>query len=191
MRSHGGFEGNGQTLRILSRLENFSKKHGSDLTRRSLLGVLKYPAAYSLVVNPDVTACMEEKPTSIRIIDRTKSKPPKCFLDSENDVVDWILNPLNESDRERFQSFERKKDKHYKTLHKSFDCSIMDVADDIVYGVHDLEDAIALGLGLVDKCAHPNPDGGDMDEAEITRHGFIVAGRQPSRVLEFIEAADQ
>jgi len=25
--------------------------------------------------------------------------------------------------------------------------------------------------------------------AEITRHGFIVAGRQPSRVLEFIEAA--
>jgi hypothetical protein len=28
-----------------------------------------------------------------------------------------------------------------------------------------------------------------MDEAEITRHGFIVAGRQPSRVLEFIEAA--
>jgi len=29
----------------------------------------------------------------------------------------------------------------------------------------------------------------DMDEAEITRHGFIVAGRQPSRVLEFIEAA--
>ena len=28
-----------------------------------------------------------------------------------------------------------------------------------------------------------------MDEAEIARHGFIVAGRQPSRVLEFIEAA--
>ena len=44
-------------------------------------------------------------------------------------------------------------------------------------------------LGIVDKCKHPNPDGGDMDEAEIARHGFIVAGRQPSRVLEFIEAA--
>jgi dGTPase len=37
-------------------------------------------------------------------------------------------------------------DKHAKIGEKSFDCSIMDVADDIAYGVHDLEDAIALGL---------------------------------------------
>ena len=37
----GGFEGNGQTLRILSRLKNFSKGAGANLTRRSLLGVLK------------------------------------------------------------------------------------------------------------------------------------------------------
>ena len=28
-----------------------------------------------------------------------------------------------------------------------------------------------------------------MDEAEITGGGFVVAGRQPSRVLEFVEAA--
>lgn len=146
MREDSGFEGNGQTLRILSRLENFSDKHGSDLTRRSLLGVLKYPVPYSRLVNPAVVPALDEKPTSIRVIDRKKSKPPKCFLDSETDVVDWILSPLRDRDREVFQSFEGSQEKHSKPQHKSFDCSIMDVADDISYGVHDLEDAIALGL---------------------------------------------
>lgn len=53
MRSDGGFEGNGQTLRILVRLEKFSAGAGANLTRRTLLGVLKYPAAYSVVVNSD------------------------------------------------------------------------------------------------------------------------------------------
>ena len=38
-------------------------------------------------------------------------------------------------------------------------------------------------LGPVDKCARPNPDSSDLDEPEITRCGFVVAGRQPSRVL--------
>src|SRR3546814_16477338 len=42
MRDHGGFEGNGQTLRILSKLELFSEGFGSNLTRRTLLGTLKY-----------------------------------------------------------------------------------------------------------------------------------------------------
>jgi dGTPase len=47
MRDHGGFEGNGQTLRILSRLETFSQGAGANLARRTLLGVLKYPVAFS------------------------------------------------------------------------------------------------------------------------------------------------
>ena len=35
---------------------------------------------------------------------------------------------------------------HGRTSHSSFDTSIMDLADDIAYGVHDLEDAIVLGM---------------------------------------------
>ncbi|MDW1940292.1 dNTP triphosphohydrolase, partial [Vibrio sp. 818] len=35
---------------------------------------------------------------------------------------------------------------HSKTRFKSLDCSIMELADDIAYGVHDLEDAIVLGM---------------------------------------------
>jgi dGTPase len=35
---------------------------------------------------------------------------------------------------------------HKKSRYKSLDCSIMEIADDIAYGVHDLEDAIAMGI---------------------------------------------
>lgn len=67
-------------------------------------------------------------------------------MDSEQAIVDWVLEPLSEADRGRFQEFNSEAGKHAKAAHKSFDCSIMDIADDIAYGVHDLEDAIALGL---------------------------------------------
>ena len=43
MREHGGFEGNGHTLRILSRLESFSELHGVDATRRTLLVCVEIP----------------------------------------------------------------------------------------------------------------------------------------------------
>lgn len=146
MRNNGGFEGNGQTLRILTRLENFSKDAGANLTRRTLLGVLKYPAAYSHVYNSDCVASLATGPTTIQIIDSAKSKPPKCYLDSETDIVDWIFKHLSQTDRAVFQDINHNSGKHHKPIHKSFDCSIMDIADDIAYGIHDLEDAIALGL---------------------------------------------
>lgn len=160
MRNHGGFEGNGQTLRILSRIESFSEAAGANLCRRTLLGVLKYPLPYSRVCNEAIVPALLEGPTAVRLLDVKSCKPPKCFLDSEQDVVDWILAPLKPADRSRFQSIERRPGKHAVAIHKSLDCSIMDVADDIAYGVHDLEDAIALDLvskedfanALLDRC---------------------------------------
>jgi len=146
MRDHGGFEGNGQTLRILSRLEKFSESHGANLARRTLLGVLKYPVPFSKTANPALRPATAQGPTALTLIDRVVSKPPKCYLDSEQDVVDWILQPLSPGDRARFTAFAPGGDKHNKPLHKSFDCSIMDLADDIGFGVHDLEDAVAMGL---------------------------------------------
>lgn len=146
MRENGGFEGNGQTLRILSKLEKFSKDHGSDLTRETLLGVLKYPVSYTKVKNPLQTPKMIEKTSGIPILDRSSSKPPKCYMDSEETVVDWILSPLSSDDRDLFQTYTETADAHYKANHKSFACSIMDLADDISFGIHDMEDSIALRL---------------------------------------------
>ncbi len=149
MRNHGGFEGNGQTLRILSKLEHFSDECGAALTRRTLLGILKYPCSYSTV------RCFEPslivKSTS-SFINKETSRPPKCYLDCEKDVVDWILAPLSGHDRQLFQSYtefqptETKKKGHHKPKYKSLDCSIMELADDIAYCVHDFEDAIAMNL---------------------------------------------
>ena len=46
LHKHGGFEANGQTLRQLTKLEAHTPKFGLDLTRRSLLGVIKYPVFF-------------------------------------------------------------------------------------------------------------------------------------------------
>ena len=145
MRDHGGFEGNGQTLRLLTRLENFSRDNGANLTRRTLLGLLKYPVPYS-AVNGTERPALDPRPTVLSVIDRNRSKPPKCYMDSEGDVVDWVMAPLSAEDRTLFQAIDSKPAKHGKSRHKSFDCSLMDIADDIAYGVHDLEDALSLGL---------------------------------------------
>ncbi len=130
MLNDGGFEGNGQTLRILSRLDSVVKKSGLNLTRRVLLGVLKYPTSYSAVQNKNVTA-----------------KPPKCYMQSESEVIKWIMKPFSENDQARLQSFTpAKENKHGKAKFHSFDTSIMELGDDISYGTHDLEDAVSLGL---------------------------------------------
>lgn len=146
MRAAGGYEGNGQTLRIVSKLEKMSAQHGADLTRRALLGMMKYPVAFSKVHNPDLSPQLAANTSTVRLIDRQRSAPPKCYMDGEQEVVDWVLEPLSERDRSLFCSFERKDGKHGKSRFKSWDCSIMDLADDIAYGVHDFEDAIALRL---------------------------------------------
>ncbi|WP_277977019.1 dGTP triphosphohydrolase [Pantoea endophytica] len=50
MHDYGGFEGNGQTLRILLRQDKYTQEDGLYPTRRLLLGVLKYPVKYSELV---------------------------------------------------------------------------------------------------------------------------------------------
>lgn len=138
MRDYGGFESNGQTLRLLTSLEESHAPFGLDFTRRTLLGVLKYPTPYSKV--KDFSNITQKKLNLAKNI--PSLFPPKCYLDDEQPVVDWILEAFNEKDKALFQTLSSE----HKTLYHSLDCSIMNIADDIAYGVHDLEDAIYLGL---------------------------------------------
>lgn len=72
--------------------------------------------------------------------------PPKSIFSEESDVRDWVLSPFSQADHQQFVQFEQRIKQHAKPLNHALDTSIMDIADDIAYGVHDLEDAIAMGL---------------------------------------------
>jgi dGTPase len=139
MRNHGGFEGNGQTLRIVARLETFSEHYGMNLSRRTLLGLIKYPQFLSALLNDT----NREEVDNFRQLKAGDWHPPKGVYLDDKDILEWVLEPLCKSDRVLFQSrILPDKNKHYKTQFKSLDCSIMELADDIAYGIHDLEDAI-------------------------------------------------
>lgn len=128
MQQYGGFEGNGQTLRIVGKLEPYTASGGMNLSRRTLLGLLKYPIV---------------QPAPDHFSHGLTVKPCKAIYADDSDLLDWILSPLSETDRKAFQRTEQlDKAPFLKSLYKSLDASIMELADDIAYGVHDLEDAI-------------------------------------------------
>lgn len=138
MANFGGFESNAQTLHLVANLELAYEPFGLDLTRRTLLGILKYPAARGQFKNlrPQLfSEKLVEEPN------RENWMPVKAYYDFNQELVDWIMEPFGVDDRQLFQTIG-----HNKANHHSFDCSLMDIADDIAYGVHDLEDAIHLGL---------------------------------------------
>ncbi|EPS3379426.1 TPA: anti-phage deoxyguanosine triphosphatase [Vibrio cholerae] len=145
MRDHGGFEGNAQTFRIVTSLEPYTEHHGMNLSRRTLLGLLKYPALLS-------ATRAATPPPAVAHQRQLKAKdwsPAKGIYDCDLASLDWVLEPLCESDREllgQMRAEPSSPKEHRKTRFKSLDCSIMELADDIAYGVHDLEDAIVLGM---------------------------------------------
>jgi len=144
MREFGGFEGNGQTLRILTKLEKYTEKNGLNPTRRLLLGVLKYPIPYSEACNPQFYGQIPQK---IWLAKADSQKPPKCYLDTEKDIVEnFILAPLNKNDKNLFVQSAISAKKHSTPKFHSLDASIMELADDISYSLHDFEDAISLKL---------------------------------------------
>lgn len=144
MRDHGGFEGNGHSLRLISRLEARSGVYGLDLTRRTMLGILKYPIPFTQAVEAGAGDMTEGEG---EVHDpAAELKPPKCYLDGEKHVVDWMLSVLSQEDRDRFTSYKVHPSEGKPKYYHSFSTSIMELADDIAYGVHDLEDGIVLGL---------------------------------------------
>lgn len=120
MRKFGGFEGNAQTLRILTSVEaklvktqsGLSSRFGLDLTYRTLASILKYD---------------EEIP-----LEKSKGqKLAKGFYHTERDIVAEIKNKVAPGHTGRFKTIE---------------CGIMDLADDIAYSTYDLEDTLHAGF---------------------------------------------
>ncbi|HBI22213.1 MAG TPA: dGTPase, partial [Legionella sp.] len=126
MREQGGFEGNAQTLRLLTKVETSYGAFGLDLTRRALLGVLKYPVPLSQVVATQLPLVQESFNRTIRINDWL---PPKGYFDGEQPEIDWLLSAFSEADRLLFQALAKPPSMHThgKSAYHTFDCSIMDI----------------------------------------------------------------
>ncbi len=144
MRDCGGFEGNAQTLRILSTLEKKEslaeggETHGPDhvdlrkglnLTYRSLASILKY--------DREIPVGNKERP------EEYLSSPMKGFYKTDRPLVDEIkLKVLGGAGSGDFKTIE---------------CSIMDIADDIAYSTYDLEDIFKSGIhGPLDMLSFPD-----------------------------------
>ncbi|WP_248167569.1 dGTP triphosphohydrolase [Ralstonia pseudosolanacearum] len=116
MRDYGGFEGNAQTLRIVSQLEKKEIGAGLNLTYRSLAALLKYDKEIPLI-----DAQRDES-----------GKLVKGYYLSEAGLVKAIKQAVvGKADIDNFKVVE---------------CQIMDLADDIAYSTYDLEDALKAGF---------------------------------------------
>ena len=112
-RDIGGFEGNAQTLRILTRLEpkvmtDDGRSVGVNLTRATLDATVKYPWT------------LQQAP----LHPKGERSAKFCVYPDDMEVFRWLKQgaPADVTPME---------------------CQVMDLSDDIAYSVHDVEDAIA------------------------------------------------
>lgn len=122
MQPHGGFEGNGQTLRILSELiyDRPDGTSGMNPTRAFLDGVMKYKALFSECVASTA--------------DGSQTFPDNHFI--YDDQEQWRKQALGMDDSSAQFPPEQ------WNAYKSIECQIMDWADDSAYGFNDVIDGI-------------------------------------------------
>ncbi|MFA6455856.1 MAG: dNTP triphosphohydrolase, partial [Bacteroidota bacterium] len=118
MKQFGGFEGNAQTLRLLTETVYSDKvsRKGMNPTRSFLDGVLKYKTLFGELENPKNHFIYNEQ---------------KQFLDFVFDGTDITKEFAAGKKRDSFRSIE---------------CQIMDWSDDVAYSLNDIADGIHSGF---------------------------------------------
>lgn len=136
--SYGGFEGNAQTIRILSRMEkkfnveNYGFDNGKDnrfglnLCMRTLASVLKYDFR--------IPEAKEDRVEIAKSKGEDEVRPVKGYYSCDSDLVQKI--------KEKVLAGGTVKEGKFKTV----ECYIMDIADDIAYSTYDLEDGFKAGF---------------------------------------------
>ena len=117
----GGFEGNAQTLRLLTRLEAKTfdadgRSVGLNLTRATLDACTKYPWARAEAEAPHGRARRRLTAGGAQVR-RLRRRPP---------VFDWMRDGVDGRRR-------------------CLEAQVMDLADDVAYSVHDIEDGVVAG----------------------------------------------
>src|ERR1700721_2000988 len=115
----GGFEGNAQSLRLLTRLEPKVPGAGLNLTRATLDAALKYPWTPALVPVTDPRFALENVTLHL----------PAKYGAYESDIAAFAWIRAGAPGRRR-----------------CLEAQVMDWADDVAYSVHDVEDGLQAGL---------------------------------------------
>ncbi len=141
MKTRGGFEGNAQTLHLLTEMmyQNESSIRGMQPTRALLDGVLKYKKLYREYPEP---------PQNHFLYDR--QEPYRSF------VFDGAALPSALHAGEGLNGF------------KSVECQIMDWADDAAYSLNDIVDGVRAGFLTIERIEAWA--GGEGIDAERNRH---------------------
>lgn len=118
MKTHGGFEGNAQTLRLITEVifSSNGERKGMNPTRAFLDGVLKYKSLYGRLKNPENHFLYDEQKRYVTFIFGGAAVPS-------------ALKPG--AGMNAFRSIE---------------CQIMDWSDDAAYSINDLVDSIHAGF---------------------------------------------
>lgn len=128
MKSEGGFEGNAQTLRILSKLEKRQTKGGEEIARPVVDGE-DNRAGLNLTFR--TLAAVLKYDSEIPARRKTSDHIEKGYYYTEKDLVRQIKEAIGCKSVKRLRTIE---------------CSIMDIADDIAYSTYDIEDAFKAGF---------------------------------------------
>lgn len=133
MLPYGGFDANAQTLRTVVTLEVKNNRYmGLNLTRATLLGLLKYP--YEREAQPTVASASSKHLYSQHPETGALRARKRFVYDDDYDLVRTLLKGsgldlLGATNRDAPPP-------------RSIVCQIADWADDIAYSLHDLEDGI-------------------------------------------------
>jgi dGTPase len=154
----GGFEGNAQSFRLLTRLEakcvrDDGRSAGLNLTRASLDAATKYPWPRSDTRRADAT--------------NVESTSKFGVYDDDLEVFDWMRAGAPAGRR-------------------CVEAQVMDWADDVAYSVHDLEDGVEAGYIKLDDLADPTAWGEVVVTATQLYLPDADAGRLEAAVGELI-----
>ena len=143
MHEHGGFETRAQSIRLLARQEPYAEGFGLDPSRRLLLGMLDRPCPWSRLLSPRP----RQLPGPGMVPLREHWSPPQGFYDEDQDLVDWVLMPLEgpEADRLLMPRHLATAQQHGHAGPGSLDASLVQLAAGIAQGVHEFEDGLTLG----------------------------------------------
>ncbi|MGJ8671635.1 dGTP triphosphohydrolase [Rubritalea sp.] len=127
MANAGGFEGNAQTLRLLTERIFTARKSGMNPTRAFLDSVLKYKTLWS------------------ELKSKNGGKVPKnhFIYDEQMGYLDWVFDG-------RDFAIEQTPGKQ-RDAFKAIECQIMDWADDVAYCLNDLADSVRAGFLTIQK----------------------------------------